>query len=250
VNRAAAWSAVLSACALGGCGQPAASNAASASAIGPGATSAPAVSLAPELGVSASVTPAQAMAQPWADPLTVPLLNGGSRTLANCGDFFAVSKNVSDAIPGRDEQVLLGQAVRCEALKAVRDGHPAAHSFLAGWTLDDAGWATAPPAFDFQVSPDSGNEIRRDTSQGGSASDFEKVAITPKDAFHFEVAGSGWTAEFTILARGMDVTGDGVEDLIISRNAAVTDGTLRSISYFVVTRLEPTGSLRVVRSFP
>ena len=243
--------AVLAAAALGACGQPAASNSSSASTTAPSPAASPAaVALAPELGVSASVTPAEAMARPWTDPLTVPVLSGGTRTLANCGDFFAVSKTVSDAIAERDEQVLLGQAVRCEALKAVMDGHPAAKSFLAGWTLDAAGWATAPPAFDFQVSPDGEDEIKRDTASGGSAADLEKVTITPKDAFHDEVAGSGWTAEFTVLARGLDVTGDGVEDLIISRNAAVTDGTLRSITYFVVTRLEPTGSLRVVRSFP
>jgi hypothetical protein len=30
----------------------------------------------------------------------------------------------------------------------------------------------------------------------------------------------------------------------------VTDGTLRAITYFVVTRTAPGGSLQVVRSFP
>jgi hypothetical protein len=232
-------------CALAACAKPAP---AAAPSDAP-AASAPA-SLAPELGVSASVTPAQALQQPWTDPLTVPLLSGGSRTLGDCADFFAVSKQVSDAIAERDEQVLLGQAVRCEALKAVRDGRPATRSFLTGWTLDDAGWKTAPPAFDFQDSPDGADAVKQLTAKGGSAADLERVTFTAKDAFHVEATGSGWTAEFTILARGVDVTGDGVEDLIISRNAAVTDGTLRSITYFVVTRTTPTGPLKVVRSFP
>jgi len=234
------------ACALAACAKPAPA-AAPAAAAPDGPSS---VVLAPELGVSASVTPALALQQPWTDPLTVPLLSGGSRTLANCVDFFAVSNNVSDAIPERDEQVLLGQAVRCEALKAVRDGHPATRSFLAGWKLDDAGWKTAPPAFDFQVSPDGADAVKQLTAKGGSAADLEHVTLVAKDAFHVEAAGSGWTAEFTILARGADVTGDGVEDLIISRNAAVTDGTLRAVTYFVVTRRSPMGPLQVLRSFP
>jgi hypothetical protein len=233
-------------CALAACAKPAPAAAPAAAAADAPST----VVLAPELGVSASVTPAQAMQQPWADPLTVPLLSGQPRTLRSCVDFFAVSKQVSDAIGARDEPVLLGQAVRCEALKAVRDSHPATHSFLAGWTLDDAGWKTAPPAFDFQVSPDGEDEIKQAAARGGSAADLEHVALTAKGAFHYAAVGSGWTADFTILARGVDVTGDGVEDLIISRNAAVTDGTLRAITYFVVTRTKPTGPLQVVRSFP
>jgi hypothetical protein len=237
---------VFGTCALAACAKPA--PAAAPAAAAPDAPSS--VALAPELGVSASVTPAQALAQPWTDPLTVPLLSGGSRTLANCADFFAVSKNVSDAIAERDEQALLGQAVRCEALKAVRDGRPAPKSFVAGWKLDDAGWKTAPPAFDFQVSPDGADAIKQATAKGGSAADLEHVTFTAKDAFHDEAAGSGWTAEYTILARGIDVTGEGVEDLIVSRNAAVTDGTLRAITYFVVTRTAPGGPLKVVRSFP
>ncbi len=233
-------------CALAACAKPA--PAAAPATDAPGASSD--VSLAPELGVSASVTPAQALQQPWTDALSVPLLSGGTRTLGSCADFFAVSKQVSDAIAARDEQVLLGQAVRCEALKAVRDGHPAAKSFLTGWTLDNASWKTAPPAFDFQVSPDGEDQIKQATARGGSAADLEHVTLTAKDAFHDEAAGSGWTAEFTVLARGIDVTGEGVEDLIVSRNAAVTDGTLRAITYFVVTRTAPGGPLKVVRSFP
>jgi hypothetical protein len=248
VSRARRFAVALAfgTCALAACAKPAPAAAPAADAAGAAAT----VSLAPELGVSAAVTPAQALQQPWTDPLTVPLLSGGTRTLDNCVDFFAVSKQVSDAIAERDEQVLLGQAVRCEALKAVQDGHPAAKSFLTGWTLDGAGWKTAPPAFDFQVSPDGADAIKQTTARGGSAADLEHVAFTAKDAFHYEAAGSGWTAEFTILARGVDVTGDGVEDLIVSRNAAVTEGTLRAITYFVVTRTAPTGPLKVVRSFP
>jgi hypothetical protein len=236
----------LGTCALAACAKPApAASPAADAADGPSS-----VVLAPELGVSGAVTPAQALQLPWTDPLSVPLLSGGTRTLASCTDFFAVSKQVSDAIAERDEQVLLGQAVRCEALKAVRDGHPATRSFLAGWKLDDAGWKTAPPAFDFQVSPDGADQVKQATAKGGSAADLEHVTFTAKDAFHVEAAGSGWTAEFTILTRGADVTGDGVEDLIISRNASVTDGTLRAITYFVVTRTAPGGPLKVVRSFP
>jgi len=209
-----------------------------------------AVSLAPELGVSARVSPAQALRTPWAAPLSVPLLKGGTRTLRNCTDFFGVSKQVSDAIDGRAEQVLLVQAVRCEALKAVVGAKPAARSFVAGWKLDAAGWRTAPPAFDFQFSPDGADQARKVTAKGGSAADLEKVAITPKDTFHYLVRGDGWTGDFTILVRGLDVTGDGLEDLIVSRNVAATEGTLRAMTYFVVTRTNPTGPLMVLRSFP
>jgi hypothetical protein len=248
LSRARRFGALLCtlACALGACAKPA--PAAPPSAAASDAPSS--IVLAPELGVSASVTPAQALQQPWTDSLSVPLLSGQPRTLRNCIDFFAVSKQVSDAIAGRDEQVLLGQAVRCEALKAVRGARPATRSFLIGWKLDDAGWKTAPPAFDFQVSPDGEEEVKQATARGESAADLEHVAITAKDAFHDEATGSGWTAEFTILARGIDVTGDGLEDLIVSRNAAVSDGTLRAMTYFVVTRTTPSGPLTVVRSFP
>jgi len=209
-----------------------------------------AVSLAPELGVSATVSPAQALRTPWAAPLSVPLLSGGTRTLRSCTDFFGVSKQVSDAIDGRDEQVLLGHAVRCEALKAAAGGRPAARSFVAGWKLGAAGWRTAPPAFDFQFSPDGEAQAKRVTAKGGSAADLEKVTVTPKDAFHYLVRGDGWTGDFTILVRGLDLTGDGVEDLIVSRNVAATEGTLRAMTYFVVTRTTPNGPLKVVRSFP
>jgi len=209
-----------------------------------------AVSLAPELGVSATVTPALAMRTSWAAPLRVPLLGGATRTLRNCTDFFGVSKQVSDAIDGRDEQVLLSQAVRCEALKAVVGGRPATHTFLAGWKLDAAGWRTAPPAFDFQFSPDGEDQVRQVTARGGSAADLEKVSISPKDAFHYLVRGDGWSGAFTILVRGLDVTGDGVEDLIVSRNVAATGGTLRAMTYFVVTRTKAGRPLKVVRSFP
>ena len=165
-------------------------------------------------------------------------------------DFFAVSKQVSDEIGDPDRQVLLGDAARCEALKAVQGGQPAVKSFLTGWTLDAAGWRTAPPALDFQISDEGGAKIKQATAKGGSAADLEAVAFTPKDAFHYEAVGSGWTAQFTILARGLDLNGDGVEDLIITRNVSLTEGTFHAMNYFVVTRTQPAGPLKLLRSFP
>lgn len=50
--------------------------------------------------------------------------------------------------------------------------------------------------------------------------------------------------------RGRDLTGDGLEDFVVSRNVAVTGGTLRSFAYFIVTRTRPGGPLRVVTGFP
>lgn len=238
----------VGALALSACAKPAQATKPAPATRPPEAVSASGVALAPELGVTGSV--AAALQRPWTDPLTIPLLSGASRTLRSCTDFFAVSKQVSDEIGDPDLQVLLVQAARCEALKAVQGGQPAVKSFLTGWTLDAAGWRTAAPALDFQESDDGADKIKQANARGGSAADLEAVAFTPKDAFHYEAAASGWTAEFTILARGLDLNGDGVEDLIVTRNVTLTGGTFRAMNYFVVTRTSAGGPMTVVRSFP
>ena len=208
------------------------------------------VVLSPSLGVGPGTSVAQALAKPWAAPVEAPLLKGGRRTLRSCNDFLAVSKGISDEIGDREAQVLLAQAVRCQALKAVRDHGPATRSFVSGFKLDAAGWRISPPAFDFAESPDALQEEQAVARRGGSAADVEKVVLTPRDAFRSTVRGDGWSGEFEILVRGLDVNGDGDEDLIVTCNASPDHGTLRSLVYMVVTRTKPSGALRLVDGFP
>ncbi len=56
---------------------------------------------------------------------------------------------------------------------------------------------------------------------------------------------TGWVLTLTVIGRG-DVTGDGIDDMLLLASGHATEGTLGAANFFVVTREMPGAVLRVI----
>lgn len=121
-------------------------------------------------------------------------------------------------------------------------------SFLSWFNFSAATIAKLSPRLDMLDSPDSvedAEKAEKGCKRWGIYDPALKVRVqTPSKA---RLKTDGWSGVLILYARG-DFNGDGLEDLLLRRDAHVDQGTAANSSVFVVTQTSAKGCVRVVRT--
>ena len=200
----------------------------------------------PSLTVKSVVDARRQLDGPLGDEFSVRV-NGAQRILRTCRDFLAVVDKKVDAETENDWDILWAQGTRCLALSLLVDGRPAIQSHLARFRWEKVTLSDLPPELGFAISPEEEGTVRRAAAACESLGKIDPaLRITKRKDDMLSVRAPTWTGSITLYARG-DFDHDGIEDLLVERDAAVRRGSATLSSLFVVTRKTDEDCLRVAR---
>jgi hypothetical protein len=179
----------------------------------------------------------------------VTVEHGTKRQIRNCRDFLAVAKSSFDVQTEDDWSTLQAAGARCLALDALRSAKAASRTFLGWFTLSPESIARLPPSLDMPDAPESvedAERAERACKPWGRYDHTLKVEVETGDRALLHTAG--WSGRLTLYARA-DFNGDGIEDLMVRRDAHVDHGgTAADSTVFIVTQTSPRRCLHLVRA--
>lgn len=155
------------------------------------------------------------------------ILNDGSdRPIKTCKDVLAVKQmDVNHLSPDNGAAAwysLQTDAVRCFALEILRTAKPASKSYIGWFKFSRAGILRLPAGVTPSFQKDETKRVAKaavDCTPLGSY-DRRLTLDIDFDYKQADLTGDGWTGHIFLYARG-DLNGDGIEDLLFERDAAV-----------------------------
>jgi hypothetical protein len=169
------------------------------------------------------------------------------RPLRNCLDLlgFDVEKIQTESPP--DIRVILDMAAHCYALALLRDAQGSKESFIEGLRLDAHAPQWLPADLYFYVSLDEERRVRAAVRAGRGWQSFDPKVRAKIDQWgELQVDGHGYGARLVEYARG-DFDHDGIEDILIRRQAYPKGGTMLDYSVFLLTRVAENKPVRVLK---
>lgn len=190
-----------------------------------------------------------ALAAPFPDQADweVTFEDGTTRVIRSCTDFLAATRSRFDAGTEHDWSTLRATGSRCLALDALKAAKASRASFLEWFTFTPGGIAKLPASMGMLWDPESGRAARRAEracKPWGKYDPTLKVTVETSD--RARLRSDGWSGRLVLYARA-DFDGDGVEDLLLRRDAHVEQGSASDSSVFVVTQTSARRCMRVVR---
>ncbi len=203
--------------------------------------------LSKELGVRTLSDVATALDRPLDGGWVVKMAAGEKRRIRTCRDFVVVTKSRFELPNAVDWAAWWQQGAHCFALDALQGARPALRSHLGWFRFSKTGITKLPPRLALLESPDDLDEAtaaERACHGWGRFDETLRIRIEAPDTA--ALRSDGWTGRLVLYARA-DIDGDGVEDLLIRRDARATGGSAVESRVFVVTQSLPTACTRVVR---
>jgi hypothetical protein len=178
------------------------------------------------------------------------------RPMKTCRDVIAMVDLNFKKLSPEDNTVawhsFQSDAVRCFALKILRDAKPASVSYLGWFGFFGSGVLMLPAGLAPSFSDREMRALARAQKGCTSWGKYDrhlKVHVQDQDA---DLETPGWVGHIYLYARG-DLNGDGIEDLLFMRQAVMTgDGALPDSSeqLFIVSQKSKTTCARVVWTLP
>lgn len=204
--------------------------------------------LSNELGVATLADMATALARPLDDAWDVLVEGGKKRQVKTCLDFLAVNKGKFELQNPGDWPVWWSQGAPCLALDALKAAKPASRSYLGWFRISKRAIANLPAGLAMADSSDEQDEVASAAKACRGWGQFDpSLNVRAKGPDRASLRSQGWTGSLVLYAR-TDIDGDGLEDLLIRRDAQVRGGTAAESEVFVVTQSSPEGCPRIVRS--
>jgi hypothetical protein len=211
---------------------------------------APKVSWSDELGLASL----DAIGAALSDPLEnqneweVTLEDGSKRQVKTCRDFLAVIRTKFDVSSEYDWSTLFSTGARCFALETLTSATAPSQSFLNWFTFSPAAIAKLPPGLDMLDAPESVEAARKAEKACKPWGTYDRtLKVHVETAARARLRTSAWSGRLVLYARG-DFNGDGVEDLLLRRDAHVDDGgTAADTSVFIITQTSAKRCPRVIR---
>lgn len=204
--------------------------------------------LSKELGITALSDAAAALARPLADAWDVKVGGGKKRHVKTCLDFLAVSKTKFDLENPVDWPVWSEQGTRCFALDALKAAKPAKQTYLGWFRMAKPEIGKLPPGLAMLDSLDDEDEAAAAAKACRGWGKFDpSLKVRAKGIDQATLRSEGWTGQLVLYARA-DVDGDGLEDLLLRRDAHATGGSAALFQVFVVTQPSASACARVVRT--
>jgi hypothetical protein len=216
------------------------------------ATSPSAVTWSPKMGVATLAAIDGLLSEPMNGDYAAVLDDGSVHPMKTCRDLLPlVDAGLSHLSPDDSTvgwQLFQGEVVRCTRLKILKQARPASASYL-GWFSTSASAILKLPA---GVAPSfSDRELKAVAKASKGCTSWRTydrhLRVTVKDD-HGALDTPGWAGHIYLLVRG-DLNGDGIEDLLIERQAVLKqDGTIpnSSAQLFIVTQDAKTKCPRIV----
>ncbi len=190
----------------------------------------------------------QRLAAPWEYPLEVSRRSGQPKkaVITNCLSYFDLTRQGFEATPFTS-QLLLG--ADCHALKALSKARPAQHTHLARFQLDEKVINDLPPDLSLVLSKDDARKVAAANKAGLSWREFQPITrVTLENSYTMLIEGDGWRVRMKIYAFG-DFNDDGLEDILATTQAWLTEGTYATTRLLVLTRLQDGGRLHLVTEY-
>lgn len=204
--------------------------------------------LSKDLGVAALSEVTKALALPLEDVWDIQVDGGKKRQVKTCLDFLAANKGKFELESPVGWPVWWSQGAHCYALEALRAAKPASRSHLGWFRFSKQAIAKLPPGLAMLESPDEHEEAAAAAKACSGWGQFDpSLKVRVKGPDKATLRTDGWTGSMVLYARA-DLDGDGLEDLLIRRDAQVKGGSATASEVFVVTQSSPEGCARVVRS--
>jgi hypothetical protein len=206
------------------------------------------VLLSKELGLTGLSDVESALSRPLADIWRVKLAGGIPRRVKTCRDLLEVSKVRFELENAVDWPVWWQQGSRCFALDALKRARPALRTHLSWFRLSKTAIAKLPPGLALLQSLDELEDAAAAEKACRSWGRFDetlKVEVQPPDSA--VLRSDGWTGRLILYARA-DIDGDGIEDLLLRRDAHVRGGTAAESRVFIVTQTSPSDCPRIIRA--
>jgi hypothetical protein len=175
----------------------------------------------------------------------VAVLNDNSvRTIETCEDVLAVRKLEINHLSDDGDLAwysLQGNAVDCFALDIVRTAKPASKSYLGWFKFSRAAILKLPAGLAPSLQEDETKLVTKAPATCAPWGKYERQLLMDLDVDYkqADLTGDGWTGQLYLLARG-DLNGDGIEDLLFERDAALLadeiDAATGAVELFIVTQ--------------
>jgi hypothetical protein len=190
----------------------------------------------PKLGLKALSEIDSALTKAWED--TVAVQKGGEKAIVtNCATSLDLLGKGYQPPSDRDYQALRAMSMRCLVLRALKGATPPRQSTLSQFRLDEKAVDILPPSLGVVVSKDDERRLKDAEAKGQSWKAFEPGVKAPvSNAGILRVEGDGWSTTLEIYARA-DFDGDGFEDVLLSVNGSLSEGSYSSARMVVLTRL-------------
>lgn len=190
----------------------------------------------------------QRLAAPWDYPLEVSRRSGQPKkaVITNCLSYFDLTRQGFEATPF-PPQLALG--ADCHALRVLSGAVPARQTHLAGFQLDEKGIDHLPPDLSLILSKDDARNVAAANKQGRSWRAFQPISRVTRENDHTVlVEGNGWNVRMKIYAFG-DFNTDGLEDILLTTQGWLTQGTYATTRLLALTRFQDGGRLDLVTEY-
>jgi len=206
------------------------------------------VYLSKAAGISSLSEATSALARALPDTWEVKVNDGKKRQVKTCRDFLDVIHLRFELDNPVDWPVWWQQGALCFALSALEKAKPASRSYLGWFRISKQGIGKLPPGLAMLDSPDDEDEAAAAAKACRGWRQFDpSLSVRAKGSDEASLRSDGWTGRLVLYARA-DIDGDGLEDLLLRRDAHATGGSAAESEVFVITQLSASGCAKVVRS--
>ncbi len=190
----------------------------------------------------------QRLAAPWEYPLEVSRRSGQPKkaVITNCLSYFDLTRQGFEATPF-PPQLALG--ADCHALRVLSHAVPAQRTYLTGFHLDEKAINHLPPDLSLILSRDDARNVAAANQRGLSWRAFQPISrVTRENSHSMLVEGNGWNVRVKIYAFG-DFNADGLEDLLLTTQGWLTQGTYATTRLLALTRFQDGGRLDLLTEY-
>ncbi len=188
----------------------------------------------------------------WPDfPDGMKLTVGGGRegqqaTARDCDSLIELSEAGYQGLGNPNMKVQMFNLAYCRAIALLGRAKPARVSYLRDFVMNAAGLDYLPALVNLQVSCEFVCYAVAANEHGIPFTKFEMpLVVDVKSNDEMTVWTTGWIVILSIIGRG-DVTGDGVDDMLLLANGGATEGTYGASRLYLLTRDGPDAVLRAV----
>jgi hypothetical protein len=210
------------------------------------------ISWSAELGITSIASIEAALSGPLEknNEWEVLLGNGEKRQVKSCNDLLAVSQLTFDVSTEQDWGLIKSAGARCLALLALKSANIPSKTYLNWFHFSATNITKLSPRLDMCLSQDSvqaATKAERTCTSWGKYDGALKARMLTIDRAQVSTGEDGWRGEIILYGRA-DFDGDGVEDLLIRRDAYVEGGSASDASIFIVTQTTKKRCLKVIQT--